>query len=500
MIQNSPSAFNTSLDEVLAVFRQLHVNEGAQSIPPFWMNLSLQVKPSSYLAFLKQSAAVGQKLSDIIDLSGEEEPEEGYEDYQDVNEDPTLLGDGSGFENLDEGEVQADDHQPRAEPEHNEANHHHEYDTSHEHTEGGQEQNDRHDQYGQFDEVQQADFDTRQIEFETQQAVDEAQQVDFAAYEENEGQHANDAAEHVEESLEAQQLEDAEDTSYVVVDDVAIDPSHEVEPFAAPSPPAVTDNTTGDDRGDIGQAQDTEKASTIESAASSTTLQADQATDADNNDSEYKDEDLIDWNEITLTSRPSENNSDDANDFSNFLAENNIEESADLDPANQENQSTVEIENTNVVTDDGHEHATDGYDDTAGIDFGDDDFEHDAEGADQEGSAGAVDAVTKGEVQEQTKTQASTNGVADPEPRVAPETKEPQSEVVSSKEPVRNEEDYIDFDDEDGIDFDDDTFEEHEARKASEANTPGSKSPPGKRPLDDGGDEEQPELKKVKSS
>lgn len=71
---------------------------------------------------------------------------------------------------------------------------------------------------------------------------------------------------------------------------------------------------------------------------------------------------------------------------------------------------------------------------------------------------------------------------------------------MPSKEPARNDEDYIDFDDEDGIDFDDDTFEEHEARKASEANSPSSKSPSGKRPLDEAGDDEQPELKKVKSS
>jgi hypothetical protein len=499
MTQNSPSAFNTSLDEILAVFRQLHVNDGARSIPPFWIHLSLQNNPSRYLTLLKHAAAVGQGISRLFDVSGEDMPGQEYEGYdQGGYEDPTLLGDSSGFEN--EGEAQANDDQPDAETELDETNH-----DEYENTEGDQEQHDRYDQPGQYDEVQQAEFGTKQefgaqqAEDETQQAVQETQQAEFEASEDNEGQHAGVAAEHAEGANDALQFEEAEDTSYVVADDAAVDPNHEVEPSVAASAPEATQITVGDARDGEEEAQDTAKTSNAESAASSTTLREDQASDAVGNHSEYKGEDLIDWND-TLTRRPSETAADDADDFSKFLAENDVQEFADVENTNKENTHTAETDNTNVAISDENDHAADGNDDT--IDFEDDDFEHLSEDADQHAPAEAVEGVANGEAQEQPETQASANGVAEqtPELRATPEAKQPQTEVMPSKQPVRNDEDYIDFDDEDGIDFDDDTFEEHEARKASEANSPGSKSPSGKRPLDEAGDDEQPELKKVKSS
>ena len=503
MIQNSPSAFNISLDEVLAVFRQLHVNDGAQNIPPFWIHLSLQIKPSSYLSYLKHMAAAGQGIAIFAEMSAEEVHEDDYEDdYEDGDEDPTLLGDGSGFEN--EGEAEADDDQPHAETGLNETNHH-EYGISHENenTEGGQEPHDGYDQSGQYDEVQQAEYETQQ-EFEaqqardeTQQAVQKAQQVDYEASQDNGGQHADVAAEYAEETNDAQQPDEVEDTSHVAVEDVAVDPSHE-EPSAAPE---VTENTIGDAPDGEDQAQYTAENSNVESAASSATLREDQANDDVGNHSEYTGEDLIDWND-TLTRRPSETDADDADDFSNFLAENDLEKSADVEITNKENTRTAETDTANAAIDDEYDHAADDHDDT--IDFEDDDFEHHAEDAEQDAPTEAADVVANGEVQvqEQPKTQASANGVADStsELRATTEVKQPQAEVMPSKEPARNDEDYIDFDDEDGIDFDDDTFEEHEARKASEANSPSSKSPSGKRPLDEAGDDEQPELKKVKSS
>jgi hypothetical protein len=505
MTQNSPSAFNTSLDEILAVFRQLYVNDGAQSIPPFWIHLSLQINPSRYLTLLKQAAAVGQGISRLFDVSAEDVTGQEHEGYdQGGYEDPTLLGDSSGFEN--EGEAQANDDQPHAETELDETNHH-----EYENTEGGQEEHDGYDQSGQYDEVQQAGFGThqefgaQQAEDETQQAVQETQQSEFEASEDNEGQHADVAAEYAEGANDAQQFEvaeDREDTSYVVADDAAVDPNHEVEPSVAASTPVATQITVGDARDGEEEAQDTAKTSNVESAASSTTLREDQASDAVGNHSEYKGEDLIDWND-TLTRRPSEtaaDDADDADDFSNFLAENDLQESADVETTNKENTHTSETDNTNVATGDENDNAADGNDDK--IDFEDDNFERLAEDADQHAPAEAVEGVANGEAQEQPETQASANGVAEPisELLATPEANQPQTEVLPSKEPVRNDEDYIDFDDEDGIDFDDDTFEEHEARKASEANSPGSKSPSGKRPLDEAGDDEQPELKKVKSS
>jgi hypothetical protein len=207
MTQNSPSAFNTSLDEILAVFRQLYVNDGAQSIPPFWIHLSLQINPSRYLTLLKQAAAVGQGISRLFDVSAEDVTGQEHEGYdQGGYEDPTLLGDSSGFEN--EGEAQANDDQPHAETELDETNHH-----EYENTEGGQEEHDGYDQSGQYDEVQQAGFGThqefgaQQAEDETQQAVQETQQSEFEASEDNEGQHADVAAEYAEGANDAQQFE-----------------------------------------------------------------------------------------------------------------------------------------------------------------------------------------------------------------------------------------------------------------------------------------------------
>jgi hypothetical protein len=487
--------------------------------------LSVQIKPSSYLALLKQAAAGGQSISDFVDVSADEMPEEEYgEYYQDDDEDPTLLGEVSGAEYEDQ--AQDDGPQPHAEPELNEANPH-EYDTSYENTEGGQEQHDRQDQYDQYDEVQQAEFelqqtedqaqaqqaadDAQQAEFElqqtedqAQQAPDDAQQAESEAYENNEGQQADVTAEHAEVSNDAQPFEEVEETSYVVADDAPVDLGHEVQPSVVASALEVTGDTTGEALHGEEEDQDTAKTSNVKSAASSTTLRDVQANDDVDNHSEYKDEDLIDWNDSILTIRPSGHDVTDDNDFSNFLAENGLE-SADVDTTNEENQRTMETESTNVGTVDEYDHAPEGHDDTAdtaGIDFEDDEFEHHAGDADQETPAEAADAVANGTVQAQPETQASANGVANStsELRVTPEAEQPQAKVSSSNEPVRNNEDYIDFDDEDAIDFDDDTYEEHEARKASEANSPGPKSPSGKRPLDEAGDDEQPELKKVKSS
>jgi hypothetical protein len=498
MIQNSPSAFSTSLDEILAVFRQLHINGGAQSIPPFWMLLSLQIKPSSYLTMLKQGAAVGQSIYDFVDVPGDDED---YEYPQDGDEDPTLLGDGSG----NEYEYQPqDDRQPHAEPEANESGPH-EHDTSHENTEGGQEPQDTHDQYGQYDAAQQAEYEAQQAEFEAQQAEDQTQQAvhetqlaEFEPHADNEGQHADVATEHAEEASDAQQSEEAEDASFVVTDDVAVDPGYEVEAPATASAPEVIDNATGEAHDGEDQDQETAEISNGEPAASST----DQAHDAVDDHSKYNDEDLIDWDE-PLTRRPSEHNADDTDDYSKFLAENDIE-SADPETANKENQRTLETDNTDVTTGDQYNHVVDGHDDTvtADIDFEDEDFEDDTEDADQEApTTEAVDVAANGEVQEQSETQTSANGAAESpsELRDTPAAVQPQAEVLPSKEPVRNDEVHIDFgEDEDTIDFDEESYEEHEARMASvEAK---SQTPPGKRPHDDAGDDEQPELKKVKSS
>lgn len=492
-MQNSPSAFNTSLDEILEVFKQLYVNDGAQTIPPFRLYLSLQPKPSSYLTMLKQAAAGGQGISGFVDVPAEEVPAHYEEYYQDGDEDPTLLGDASGIDYDHQAHDEGQD--VTAEPELNEADYH-EYDTSYENTEGGQEAQDGYEQYEQYDDTE----ETKYEEYE-------------------EGDETNGSAAHAEHSdepkAEAEQTtgsphKDAENPSTV--------PDHETEQVAAHAAPAATEISThhGGENGEEEQGEE----SNVESVASSTTLRADQANDAVG---EYQDEDLIDWDESILTTDISEDGTDGHEDeFSTFLTE-----------PDQEGTESQVLATNNV-------HETSGDRDAEAGDLvltSADQVDEDGSPDDQATGASqiATEAVSVSHVREEAdkasaylrdgETLPSENvGIDDPQSQhlagldsntEQTDAQHPEPQVVghSATESVvtkpdvedsaRNDEDYIDFGDEDGIDFDDDTYEQHEARKASEANSPVSPSPSGKRPFDEteGIDfAEQPELKKVKSS
>lgn len=261
----------------------------------------------------------------------------------------------------------------------------------------------------------------------------------------------------------------------------------------------------------------------MESVASSTTLRADQANEAVG---EYNDDDLIDWDDSILTNDHSEHGTDDNDDFSTFLTEPDLDKtelqahdsSNDVaDEGNERGTAAVAedvagpehgLENTN-----GQTHPTNAAETSSEVNG----LSHTREQADQQNDFPDVVETHVDEIvgTDNLEPQSLAN-IEEPEdqagdhsgsPRNTPQATDVQSEhqVEDStvKESAHNDEDYIDFGDDDDIDFDDDTYEQHEARKASQANSPGSQSPTSKRPLDetDGIDfTEQPDLKKVKSS
>jgi hypothetical protein len=447
---------------------------------------------------LKQAAAGGQGISSFVDVPAEEVPADFGEYYQDGDEDPTLFGDASGinYDDQPHNDVQED----TAEAQVNEADYH-EYDTSYENTEGG------HEAQG-AQEAQ--DAQDAQEGYEQYEQYDEAEQGEYEEY--GEGDIDTPAA-HVDGPDNVQSTEDATTVPDGADENTAVGPTDKAADESAVNP--------GD-----GDAEEHGEGSNVESVASSTTLRADHANDAVG---EYKDEDLIDWDDYILTSYDSEHGTDENDDFSTFLTEPDLEETepqaltgnqiAEEDSARDEGAVVQKpaVKEHDVHDVNGHEPATNAVESNSKIDG----VSHARdEGAEQNNSAnpsethaGEVvgterhqsESIDKADVSvEETYDQAAKHSDLPHDPLGASELyDEHHDESPAAKESTRNDEDYIDFGDEDDIDFDDDTYEQHEARKASQANSPGSQSPPGKRPLDetDGIDfTEQPDLKKVKSS
>jgi hypothetical protein len=449
---------------------------------------------------LKQAAAGGQGISSFVDVPAEEVPADFEDYYQDGDEDPTLLGDVSGIDYDDQ--PHDDDQEVAGEAQVNETDYH-EYDTSHENIEGGQ----GVQEVEEAQETQEAQEGYEQ--YEQYEQYDEADQGEYQEYGEEEtdtlAAHA-DAPDNVP-SFEATAVPDgAAEITVVDSTDKAVDES------------AV--KAGGGDEEEHGEG------SNVESVASSTTLHADHANEAVG---EYKDEDLIDWDETILTSYDSEHNTDDNDDFSTFLTEPDLEETelqaltgdevAEEDSARDAGAIVQEpaVYEHNVHDVNGYGPTPNAVESNAKVDGVSHALD---EGAEQTKSVEAAEtyagqAVGTGDRQSESlnKADASVEGTHDQAlkhtdlPRDTLEAPELDSghpiEDSPAKESARNDEDYIDFDEEDDIDFDDDTYEQHEARRASQAKSPSSQSPPGKRPLDetDGIDfTEQPDLKKVKSS
>jgi hypothetical protein len=441
---------------------------------------------------LKQAAAGGQGISSFVDIPAEEVPEDFEDYYQDGDEDPTLLGDVSGIDYDDQPHNDGQD--VAAEGQVNEADYH-EYDTSYENTEGGQgaqdaqEPQEGYEQYEQYDEAEQGE------------------------YEEYAEEDAAILAANAEVPGNVQSSEDATAVPGGAAENTTVDLTDK----------AVDESTikAGD-----GEEEEHGEGSNVESVASSTTLRADHANEAVG---EYKDEDLIDWDETILTSYDSEHGTDDNDDFSTFLTEPDLEETEPQalignELAEEDNpgdagaivqENAVLKHDVHVVNGHGPDpNAAESHSKVDGVSRAPD------EGAEQTKSPKAFDTQA-GEVVGTDHRQSESVDKADlfvevthdqaPDhidlPHDILEASGPDAEHLieasTAKDSARNDEDYIDFDDEDDIDFDDDTYEQHEARKASVGGSPGSRSPSGKRSLDetDGIDfTEQPDLKKVKSS
>lgn len=450
---------------------------------------------------LKQAAAGGQGISSFVDVPAEEVPADFGDYYQDGDQDPTLLGDASGID-YDE-QPHNDGQDVAADADLNEANYH-EYDTSYENTEGGHEAQEGYEEYEQYDEAEQAEYE------------------EYGEGEE--GQETDAPAANVEHTDNVQPTEDAAETSQTNVEDTTAVSNGETEDNVADSVRNTVDES-GVHAGE-GEGEEQGEGSNVESVASSTTLRADQANDTVG---EYKDEDLIDWDDSTLTGDNSEHGTDDNDDFSAFLTEPDLEETEPQAPAGNDvadggsdlytgaDVEEVADPEHKLEEANGHEPASNGTESKAeakGVSRLVDEAEEqndsplatetvagEAVGTDDHQSQTLDDAVAH---LEQAKEQAPEHIGSPQETLQAPGLEpEHQDGTTTAKEPARNDEDFIDFGEEDDIDFDDDTYEQHEARKASQANSPGSQSPPSKRPLDeaDGIDfTEQPDLKKVRSS
>jgi hypothetical protein len=318
-----------------------------------------------------------------------------------------------------------------------------------------------------------------------------------------------------------QALEETADLPGTDAADAHVVPEEEPEHSAVNSPPKAVDD--GEGHAGEGEGEEQGEGSNVESVASSTTLRADQANDAVG---EYKDEDLIDWDDSILTSDLAEHGTDDNDDFSTFLTEPDLEETEAQAPdgndvanegighntaaattaaaaATENNAATQHhVEVTDLQAHDGQVAKTDSKvnGDLQSLDEGQKQNEVQDDVGTHAGERVGIDSPENpGAKAEQTEDQASKlNG----SPRTTSQAPEVQHEH-QIKEPAPNDEDYIDFGEDENIGFDDETYEQHEARKASQANSPGSQSPTSKRPLDetDGIDfDDQPDLKKVKSS
>jgi hypothetical protein len=454
--------------------------------------LSLQPKPSSYLTMLKQAAAGGQGISSFVDVPAEEVPEHYGEYYQDGDEDPTLLGEASGIDY--EEHPHNDGQDVAAEADLNETDYH-EYETSYENTEGGQE---------------------AQVEYEEYEQYDDAEQADYEEY--GDGEETNTPAAHVENPENVQTFEETADLSRADDTDAPVVTDGKPEESAVDSPPKAVEE--GEVHAGEGEGEEQGEGSNVESVASSTTLRADQANDAVG---EYKDEDVIDWDDDILTSDLSEHGTDDNDDFSTFLTEPDLEETEGQAPdGNDVANEGVDHDTTATTAEDDaasehHVEATDlqASDGQAAEANG---VSHFFDGAKkQNGVPDAVEPLTGEsvgidslEAQPSEDTGVKIERLEDQAPKVTGSLRN-TSQVPDDQhehpveEPAHNDEDYIDFGEDENEDlvFDDDTYEQHEARKASQANSPGSQSPTSKRPLDetDGIDlNGQPDLKKVKSS
>ena len=271
IIQDSRSAFESSLNDAIDVYLQLHRNDGTSDVPPLSLHISLQLKFASSFNILKQAAAGGQGMSSFGFLHPAGEEEYYQEEYGEDDGDSGLPGDDLAKDGVEE--------------QYEEAAYANREDVA-----------DQEDHQGEENEAQQNEEDSG----EDAQEEDYLEQEDYhedAADEEN----AEDQGELAEELKRTEQeFHQSADAVYNV---------H--EHLSATGLDSLTEDQMAPSYTALG------KANEVDSTASSTTIHADSVNDTTG---EYNN-DLMDWDDDSLISETSERTADVNDDFSTFLTE-----------------------------------------------------------------------------------------------------------------------------------------------------------------------------------
>ena len=255
------------------MFLQLHQNDGIQQIPPLSLNLSLQLKFQSSFSILKQAAAGGQGMSNFGFLQATDQThEEAYEDGYD--------------EDASAPEQQGDDY-----PE--DGNEDHSYD-----------QNTYSGRPGEGEEFQ--------ARTEIAARVGEEDHEEY--YEEDE---------YHEEMAEGEFPEPEQDEAAARLDELQAD--EEEGAGALYNASENLDSLTQATFSQHGTLED--GAHTADQQADSTATSVTLQGDSVNSTAGEYDDDLIDWDNDSLTSDFSEHAGGDQQDFSTFLTEYEVDES-----------------------------------------------------------------------------------------------------------------------------------------------------------------------------
>lgn len=263
VLQDSRAAFESSLNDVLDVYLQLHRNDGTNDIPPLSLNLSLQLKFASSFSVLKQAAANGQGMSSFGFLQSGPQHEEEY--YHEDHDEDVFAEAAETHENHD-GSTSYEAEFPN---------------------------------HGHGDELLPPAQETYADPEGYEHQQDYQEQVNFHQEDENEHHSTVVGNETGQDTYETNQ----EDGQGADAD------------YKAPEDPSIVDG------GEFGAPLETTKsAQKAESTASSQTVQGDHADDTAG---EY--DDLIDWDD-DLTIDVSEPTTEAHTDFSTFLTEYEDEE------------------------------------------------------------------------------------------------------------------------------------------------------------------------------
>lgn len=472
LIQDSRVAFECSLNDVLEVYLQLHQNDGIEEIPPLSLTLTPQLKFLSSFSIFKQAAAGGQGMSSFGFLQPLGEELQGtYE--EDAAEDHE--------EDYHEGTVQ-EQFDETGYPEHDD-------DNSYE------------DQEGEHAEAEQPAGAAEQYDHGTNYE-DREQYQEEAEHEDEEHDYVpndQDGELHHHGEVHEDDFQSADVLYTAPLDSVNTNAFAEDSTPSLISAPAVGKDTA--------------------SAASSTTVQGDPA---DGSAGEYNEE-LIDWDDDTLTSYESEPATEGHEDFSTFLTEYEDHNEAHAD--GEDGVSNTQPKN-DVVNPDSEDFLNDlGGGETREVhDQGDDTNEEHGAGEDGQDDYNQADIYDEqqeeedyhpdyqpGEDDDQFHTahdfldgQAYEHGL-EHDVHSEDELDDTVGTVVINRGTDENAEDKDPEDFEDDLGFEDDA-EQQQAPEAKQPTTPGTTgSPLGKRSFNDFDDVDElddtaPELKKARAS